>query len=105
MQKIIDKAVLSDGTKIQLEDWHSENSEKYPDLYGYMIGAYPKAKNTGKWGWVRTGETFRLSIGRNEYAKYTDDMVLADYESLKRKHLLIYENILMMEQSMNFTWA
>lgn len=83
MQKIIDKAVLSDGTKIQLEDWHSENSEKYPDLYGYMIGAYPKAKNTGKWGWVRTGETFRLSIGRNEYAKYTDDMVLADYESLK----------------------
>lgn len=23
MQKIIDKAVLSDGTKIQLEDWHS----------------------------------------------------------------------------------
>lgn len=48
MQKIIDKAVLSDGTKIQLEDWHSENSEKYPDLYGYMIGAYPKAKNTAK---------------------------------------------------------
>lgn len=31
MQKIIDKAVLSDGTKIQLEDWHSENSEKYPN--------------------------------------------------------------------------
>lgn len=24
-----------------------------------------------------------MSIGRNEYAKYTDDMVLADYESLK----------------------
>lgn len=44
MQKIIDKTVLSDGTKIQLEDWHSENSEKHPDLYGYMIGAYPKAK-------------------------------------------------------------
>ena len=85
MQKIIDYAILSDGTKIQLEDWHSKNSEKYPDLYGYMIGAYPKAKNTGKWGWVRTGETFRLSIGRNEYEKYTDDMVLADYEALKNE--------------------
>lgn len=89
MLKIIDKAVLSDGTKIQLEDWHSENSEKYPDLYGYMIGAYPKAKNTGKWGWVRTGETFRLSIGRNEYAKYTDDMVLADYSSIMLQYLRI----------------
>jgi len=34
MQKIIDSAVLLDGTKIQLEDWHSENTEKYPDLHG-----------------------------------------------------------------------
>lgn len=50
MQKIIDKTVLSDGTKIQLEDWHSENSEKYPDLYGYMIGAYPKAKKYREMG-------------------------------------------------------
>lgn len=83
MQKIIDKAVLSDGTKIQLEDWHSENTEKYPDLHGYTIGAYPIAKNTSRSGWIRKGETFRLGIARNEYAKYTDDMVLADYESLK----------------------
>lgn len=52
MQKIIDSTVLPDGTKIQLEDWHSENTGKYPDLYGYMIGAYPIAKNTGKWGVV-----------------------------------------------------
>ena len=83
MQKIIDKAVLSDGTKIQLEDWHSENTEKYPDLHGYTIGAYPIAKNTNKWGLIKTGKTFRLSIARNEYANYTDDMVLADYEALK----------------------
>lgn len=83
MQKIIDKAVLPDGTKIQLEDWHDKNSEKYPDLYGYMIGAYPIAKNTGKWRWIRAGESFRLGIGRNEYTKYTDDMVLKDYEALK----------------------
>ena len=44
--QIIDRAVMADGTKIQLEDWHSENSEKYPDLHGYTIGAYPIAKNT-----------------------------------------------------------
>lgn len=83
MQKIIDSAVLLDGTKIQLEDWHSENTEKYPDLHGYTIGAYPIAKNTSRSGWIRKGETFRLGIARNEYANYTDDMVLADYEALK----------------------
>lgn len=83
MQKIIDKAVLSDGTKIQLEDWHSENSEKYPDLHGYTIGDYPIAKNTSRSGWIRKDETFRLGIARSEYANYTDDMVLADYEALK----------------------
>ena len=85
MQKIIDSAVLSDGTKIQLEDWHSENSKEYPDLHGYTIGAYPIAKNTNKWGLIETGKKFRLTIARNEYANYTDDMVLADYETLKRR--------------------
>lgn len=44
MQKIIDSAVLPDGTKIQLEDWHSENTKAYPDLHGYTIGAYQIAK-------------------------------------------------------------
>lgn len=83
MFKIIDRAVMADGTKIQLEDWHSENSEKYPDLHGYTISAYPIAKNTSRFGWIRKGETFRLAIARNEYANYTDDMVLADYEALK----------------------
>lgn len=83
MLKIVDKAVLSDGTKIQLEDWHDCNNEEYPTLYGYTIGCYPKAKNTSKWGWVRTNKTFRLGISHNEYANYTDDMVLADYEALK----------------------
>ena len=81
--QIINRAVMADGTKIQLEDWHSENTEKYPDLHGYTIGAYPIAKNTNKWGLIKTGKTFRLSIARNEYANYTDDMVLSDYEALK----------------------
>lgn len=83
MHKIIDKAVLSDGTEIQLEDWHTKNTKAYPDLHGYTIGAYPIAKNTSKCGLIKTGESFRLSIARNEYAKYTDDMVLTDYEALK----------------------
>lgn len=81
--QVIDKAVTPDGTKIQLEDWHSENSEKYPDLHGYTIGAYPIAKNTSSSGWIRKGKTFRLGIARSKYANYTDDMVLADYEALK----------------------
>lgn len=83
MFKIIDKAVIADGTEIQLEDWHSENSEKYPDLHGYTISAYPIAKNTSRFGWIRKGETFRLGVARNEYTNYTDYMVLADYEALK----------------------
>lgn len=83
MHKIIDNAILSDGTEIQLEDWHSKNSKEYPNLHGYTIGAYPIARNTSRSGWVRKGEKFRLDIARNEHANYTDDMVLADYEELK----------------------
>lgn len=83
MQKIIDETALIDGTRIQLEDWHSENSKEYPDLHGYTIGVYPIAKNTSRSGWIQGGKTFRLTIARNEYTNYTDDMVLADYEALK----------------------
>ena len=83
MYKIIDTAVMPDGTKIQLEDWHSENSKEYPNLYGYAIAAYPIAKNSGRSGWTRIGEEFRVTICRNEHMQYSDDMVLSDYEALK----------------------
>ena len=83
MYQIIDRAAMPDGTKIQLEDWHNNNSKEYQNLYGYTIGAYPIVKNSGGLGWIRTGKKFRLSISRNEYAKYTNAMVLADYEALK----------------------
>lgn len=83
MYQIIDKATMPDGTKIQLEDWHRNNSKEYQNLYGYTIGAYPIVKNSGGLGWIRAGKQFRLSISRNEYAKYADEMVLADYEALK----------------------
>ena len=83
MHKIIDKAVLSDGTEIQLEDWHDKNTKEYPDLHGYTIGAYPIAKNTNKWGLIRKGESFRLGISQNKYRNYTEENVLSDYEALK----------------------
>ena len=53
--KIIRKATTPNGTPIQFEKWNAED---------YMIGAYPIAKATGKYGLVRKGESFRLSIGR-----------------------------------------
>lgn len=81
--QVIDKTTTPGGTEIQLEDWHEHNTNASPTLYGYTIAAYPHAKNTGKYGLVRSTEKFRLQISMNEYANYTDDMVIADYEALK----------------------
>lgn len=81
--KVIEKYILQDGTKIQLEDWHDYNSEEYPDLYGYVIGSYPIAKNTGKYGLVRSRHSFRLSVSINKYSSYFDQDVKNDFESLK----------------------
>ena len=83
MYKIIDKAVLPNGTKIQLEDWHENNTTNYPELYGYTIAAYPVAKNSSRMGWIKVNDTFRLAIGFNKYTGYTDEKVLKDYETLK----------------------
>ena len=74
---------MADGTKIQLEDWSDHNTAEYPNLYGFCIGAYPVAKNTGKNRWVQGGRRFRLSIAFNCYAGYTNDDVKADFEALK----------------------
>lgn len=81
--KVIERATMPDGTDIVLEDWTDENTEAYPDLYGFTIAAYPIAKNSGKKGWIQCGDTFRLSIPYNSYSGYTNDMVKSDYESLK----------------------
>jgi len=81
--KILERALTPDGTEIQLEDWSEHNTEQYPDLYGLTIGAYPIAKNTGKYRWIEGGKTFRLSISKNKYMDYTDDDVKADFEALK----------------------
>ena len=48
MQKIIDKAILPDGTKIQFEDWHSENT-KALDEWGVNHNTTPDGYHTD-WG-------------------------------------------------------
>lgn len=81
--KIIERATMPDGTEIQLEDWSDKNTEQFPDLYGLTMSAYPIAKNTGKYGWIRSGESFRISISQNKYTGYYNDDVRADFEALK----------------------
>ena len=81
--KIIERATMPDGTEIQLENWSENNTEQFPDLYGLTIGVYPIAKNTGKYGWIRSGESFRIHISQNKYQNYSNDDVRADFEALK----------------------
>ena len=81
--KIIERATMPDGTEIQLEDRSDKNTQQFSDLYGLTIAAYPIAKNTGKYGWIRSGETFRISISQNKYTGYFNEDVRADFEALK----------------------
>lgn len=81
--KVLEKAVMPNGTEIQLEDCSDKNTKEYPDLYGLQIGAYPIAKNTGKYRWIEGGQIFRLTISMNQYMGYTNDNVKADFEALK----------------------
>ena len=55
------RSKMPDGTQIQIEDWKAD----YPGVHNTcIIAAYPKAKNTGKYQWVRKGEPFRLELSR-----------------------------------------
>lgn len=80
---VVERAVMPNGTEIQLEDWRENNTKEYLDLYGLIIGAYPIAKNTGKHRWIESGQTFRLDISMNQYRGYSNDDVKADFEALK----------------------
>lgn len=81
--KILERAVMPDGTEILLEDWKEHNTKEYPNLYGLCIAAYPIAKNTSKYKWIESGSEFRLHIPMNEYKDYTNEKVKLDFESLK----------------------
>ena len=74
--KIIEHAITPDGTEINLEDWSHNNT-------GLTIAAYPVAKNSGVYDWVRKGEQFRISIPQNKYTDYYNDDVRVDFEALK----------------------
>lgn len=68
--KILEKAEMPDGTKIQIEDWKSV----YPDVFETMsIAAYPKAKHD-KGTWIRRGETFRLDLAKG----FKNDLVVME---------------------------
>lgn len=72
--KILKSATMPNGTEIQLEDW----SEKYPSVFGLMIGAYPVVKRTSQFSRVKYGENFRLSLS----CYNTNEDVLKDFEAL-----------------------
>lgn len=60
VHRIVERAVMPDGTKIQIEDW----SEVYPGTYDIpLIAAYPKSKRDATW-WKK-GESFRLELSQD----------------------------------------
>ena len=79
--KIIEKTTTANGVKMQLEVWSEYNTPDFPNLYGLTIAAYPIAKNYGKI--IKRGKPFRLGISMSNYSGYTNEMVKADFESLK----------------------
>ena len=76
--KILEKTVMPDGTPIQLEDWSDRNTPEYPNLYGLMIGAYPKQKRGCCNPYPYPGREFRISIDQNRYQLYFNDDVGAE---------------------------
>lgn len=79
--KVLEKAILKNGVQVQLEDWQNKNTAEYPALYGLTIAAYPIAERSDGY-WIKGGEKFRLQISYNQYANYTNEIVLADYRAL-----------------------
>lgn len=71
--RIIKKGIMPNGTKIQLEEWSDS---------GLVIGAYPVAKNSGSYGFVIAGRTFRLTIAESSFTNYLCEDVVADYDAL-----------------------
>lgn len=72
--RVIDNGRLPDGVHVQLESWAEPSSS-------LVIAAYPMAQRTDG-AWIKGGHPFRLHIGSNQYAGYTDEMVIADYHAL-----------------------
>lgn len=82
--KVIKESRMQNGIEIYIEDWR----ENYPFYKTLSITAYPVAKNTGKWGWIRGGEKFRLGLSRNFES---DDQVYAIFEQLEKGEVKLEE--------------
>lgn len=75
--KVLEKAKMSDGTDIQIEDWKKD----YPGVFDVVtLVAYPKAKMTSRYGWIQRGERFRLEMSRGFN---TDEEVYMLFKELK----------------------
>ncbi len=74
--KVLLRDKMPDGTDIQIEDWTKDNNIRNT----LTIGAYPIAKNTGKYKWIKAGDRFRLSIDRGFT---TDEEVKKAFNDLK----------------------
>ena len=80
--KIVRRDTMPDGTHIQLEDWSEKNTPEYPNLYGYIIAAYPIAKRSSAYKLVLAGSPFLLDISHNPYNGYEGNKILSDYDAL-----------------------
>lgn len=81
--KVIERALMQNGTEIQLEDWSDKNTKEYPNLYGFTVCVYPIAKNTTKYRWIESGQKFRIDISMNLYSGYSNNDVKEDFKALK----------------------
>lgn len=73
---VLERGIMPDGTKIQLENWRNTFGD---DNLG--IAAYPVAKRSVGW-FAEKGKHFRLQISANKYFNYFNEMVNADYLAL-----------------------
>lgn len=81
--KVLERATMPNGVKIQLEDWSENNTKEHPTLFGLTIGAYPTAKREFRHTWGRPPAEFRLTIAMSSHWGYSDENVRSDYEALK----------------------
>jgi len=80
--KIIEKATTPKGILVQIEDW----SESYSFMDVFTIAAYPMAKNSSKYQWIKHGEEFRLDINRfknNEEVKQAFNDLISGTKSIE----------------------
>ena len=83
--KIVDKGVMPDGTKIQIEDWSMDYDSQ---TYGSTVAAYPVATETtylpSGIQYPKKGKTFRLDLefGSNEETKAAFDELQAGRKDL-----------------------